>query len=436
MKKNIKYLSFLLFAGLALTACSSDDELEPIAPQQGKKIWKATVGVGKDTGMETRALNLDGTSLKVGWNTSEKVYVFKGEMMVGTLSPTTTTTNGIVTMTGSLDGNGYTAGEAVTLRFPRETIDYTGQDGTLATIAQKYDYAESITTVKSASGSNVSFNNTSLTSLQAIVKFTFDTQVKLVSIYSSMMSEPITIVPAAATNTIFAALPLTGISTVDYVISGVDKDGYPFTITKSNIRMQNGKYYSADLSTSNHPSTVDLGLSVEWKTTNLGTSKVTEEGNRYAWGETTTKETYTLSNYKYYNTSTSKYTKYVTNSNYGTIDNKSKLELNDDAASTYYNGTWHTPTKAEWAELNSENCFLALITISGSKYVLVTSKKTGCIGNAVIFKWNLSYMSSTLSTSNNNFYAGFFNTSGNVPILLAPNVNRYSSFPVRPVKEK
>ena len=46
---------------------------------------------------------------------------------------------------------------------------------------------------------------------------------------------------------------------------------------------------------------VDLGLSVKWATNNLGATNDDIAGDFYAWGETSSKETFTTSNYKYFN---------------------------------------------------------------------------------------------------------------------------------------
>ena len=44
-------------------------------------------------------------------------------------------------------------------------------------------------------------------------------------------------------------------------------------------------------------------------------------------------------------------TKYCTDSSYGTVDNKTTLDLEDDAASHVMGGDWRMPTKAEFDEL-------------------------------------------------------------------------------------
>ena len=99
---------------------------------------------------------------------------------------------------------------------------------------------------------------------------------------------------------------------------------------------------------------VDLGVSVKWATCNLGATKPEEYGNYYAWGETTTKSTYSWSTYKYgsdYNA----LTKYCTDSDYGTVDNKTILEAADDAAAQNWGSNWRMPTIDEWEELR-EKC--------------------------------------------------------------------------------
>ena len=116
--------------------------------------------------------------------------------------------------------------------------------------------------------------------------------------------------------------------------------------------------------TANGHGYVDLGLpsGLKWATCNVGATKPEEYGDYYAWGETETKTTYNWSTYKWCENkkiSTSGYpldfTKYNTSSSYGTVDNKTTLELEDDAARANWGGTWRMPTDDEWTEL-LENC--------------------------------------------------------------------------------
>ena len=121
---------------------------------------------------------------------------------------------------------------------------------------------------------------------------------------------------------------------------------------------------------------VDLGLSVKWATCNVGASKPEEYGDYFAWGETTTKSTYNWSTYKYCNGSYNTLTKYNNSSSYGSVDNKTTLELADDAARANWGGSWRMPTDAEMIELHS-NCTWTLTTQNGVNGYKVTSKKNG-----------------------------------------------------------
>ena len=102
---------------------------------------------------------------------------------------------------------------------------------------------------------------------------------------------------------------------------------------------------------------VDLGLpsGLKWATCNVGATKPEEYGNYYAWGETEPKTIYDWSTYKWCNGSDDTQTKYCTDSSYGTVDNKTVLELADDAARANWGGQWRMPTDEEWTELR-ENC--------------------------------------------------------------------------------
>ncbi len=110
---------------------------------------------------------------------------------------------------------------------------------------------------------------------------------------------------------------------------------------------------------------VDLGLSVKWATCNVGSSSPEDYGDYFAWGcdSTNINGSYSWETYKW-------------NVNgiiikYDTIDNKTILDKEDDAASKQMKGKWRMPTKAEIEEL-----------INKCKWEWVT--KTGVNGYKVI----------------------------------------------------
>lgn len=126
---------------------------------------------------------------------------------------------------------------------------------------------------------------------------------------------------------------------------------------------------------------VDLGLpsGTLWATMNVGASKPEEFGDYYAWGETKPKKKYNwwgtyewCSVFKYYN----KLTKYCTKSDYGRVDNKTELDLVDDAAYVNWGPSWRMPSKAQQDELREE-CKGIWTKRNGVNGYLITSKRNG-----------------------------------------------------------
>ncbi len=251
MKRYLKSFGLLLLAGFALVACSSDDALEVLGRPQQNKTWTATT-VGKAASAQTRALALDGTTLNVGWTTSEKIYAFKKStgQNVGFLSPTASSTSGTTTVSGMLDGTDYAVGEEINLLFPRKEEDYSGQDGTLATIAANYDYATATTTVASISGSNMTLTAANLVSRQAIVKFTFSEGIDELVISSlRLRGSSLTLTLATAQREVYVAMPLTdGDGVAQYEFAGYNSSTHKcYEAMKRGVKMENGKYYTANV---------------------------------------------------------------------------------------------------------------------------------------------------------------------------------------------
>lgn len=128
--------------------------------------------------------------------------------------------------------------------------------------------------------------------------------------------------------------------------------------------------------TANGHEYVDLGLSVKWATCNVGANSSEEYGDYFAWGETKPKDYYDWSTYKWCNGNYDNLTKYCTDSDYGTVDNKTVLDLADDAAHANWGGAWRMPTLEEQKELINY-CTWTWTTQNGVKGYLVTSKKNG-----------------------------------------------------------
>ena len=123
---------------------------------------------------------------------------------------------------------------------------------------------------------------------------------------------------------------------------------------------------STSCGTHNGHEWIDLGLSVKWATCNVGAASPQDFGNYYAWGETNSPVDYSMADYRFRisgdcweNFRFSKYTtplalrlsKLLSVDNRGIVDNKTVLELSDDAANANWGGSWRMPTVEEWQEL-------------------------------------------------------------------------------------
>ncbi|MBR4845620.1 MAG: hypothetical protein IKU98_04275 [Bacteroidaceae bacterium] len=123
---------------------------------------------------------------------------------------------------------------------------------------------------------------------------------------------------------------------------------------------------------------VDLGLSVKWAACNVGAVAPEEHGAYYAWGETTEKTNYDWTTYKWCKGEWDTMTKYCTDRDYGTVDNKTSLEINDDAAHKLWGENWRMPTYDEIKELYTK-CKWNWTTINGVKGYSIT----GTNGNSI-----------------------------------------------------
>ena len=124
---------------------------------------------------------------------------------------------------------------------------------------------------------------------------------------------------------------------------------------------------------------VNLGLEsgTLWATCNIGATSETESGVFFQWGETSgvsgslvgkySDENYSWASYTHCNGSETTLTKYNNNNSYGTVDNKTVLDIKDDAATHIMGGDWRMPTQNEFQELldNTDNEWIENFNESG-----------------------------------------------------------------------
>lgn len=169
-----------------------------------------------------------------------------------------------------------------------------------------------------------------------------------------------------------------------------NSNGNTQTENDNGSNNNSGSQTAVIVGTENGHEWVDLGLTsgTKWATCNVGADKPEEYGNYYAWGEVTTKSTYASDNYKF-GYDYGQLTKYCSNSSYGKdgfTDNKTTLELSDDAAYVNWGGKWRMPTKAQQDELRNE-CYLVWTeNYNGSNvegYIVYKAKTSSDKGNVV-----------------------------------------------------
>ena len=165
-------------------------------------------------------------------------------------------------------------------------------------------------------------------------------------------------------------------------------------------------------STDGH-SWVDLGLpsGTRWATVNLGALSQQEYGSYYAWGETQPKDNYNWNTYQHCSGSAATLTKYCTTPNKGTRDDKTLLELADDAATAAWGSNWCMPTEDQFLELFNPAYTTTVWTEQNGLYGrLVTSRVNG----NTLFLPAAGYMNgTTLSSGGSGGYYGTRNLSTN-----------------------
>lgn len=90
---------------------------------------------------------------------------------------------------------------------------------------------------------------------------------------------------------------------------------------------------------------INLGLSVDWCSTNLGASSPYQKGDLYAWGETEVRNSFSMDNYKYKDPENEKWT----------IDIGKNISGSSYDPAYQVNNEWRLPTQKEFLEL-CEKC--------------------------------------------------------------------------------
>ena len=270
---------YLILPLVFLAACQ---QIETPAPSQkpsgSETAWTLTVPATKDAAT-TKALDLvnDGNTLNAYWKNTETVKVYKEGTLIGNLAvaPASGEKPLTATLSGTFDNvSGLAVGNSLTLIIPRESWNYTGQVGTLASIETNYDYAIASVTIATVDEVNrtITTNNANFANQQSIYRFgfkvgedyvtpsdfTISTQNgKLVSVRTLSGSEwtstlgSVNVVPTSNPSDFFYYVALRNESTAAdkyYFQLHVSNSGALYTATKDipdNVLNDPGKFISA-----------------------------------------------------------------------------------------------------------------------------------------------------------------------------------------------
>lgn len=252
--KNMKNFSLvaIIMASIIFAACSGDENI--ISEPPAAKTYTLIVNASK--GDVTRALSLDGKTLKATWTMGDAVTVYNVTRSTDLGGKLIAQSDGQSTiLSGSLTGT-IATGDKLKLKFLSPT--YSSQDGTLAGIATTCDYAEATVTVSDASSYPITTSNATFNNQQAIVKFTLkdkstDAAINATKLVVNAGATTINVTPASATNLLYVAIPGISSQTV-YLSAKAGSTNYIYE--KSDVTLDNGKYYgftvsmTADLSAS------------------------------------------------------------------------------------------------------------------------------------------------------------------------------------------
>ena len=255
---------------------------------------------------------------------------------------------------------------------------------------------------------------------------------------------------AGSTVTLYMLLPAVNLNDKNLTATlASSSTKYSATITGKNY--ESGKAYSHSATLSLHGYVdLDLPSGTLWATCNIGAENPKDYGYYFAWGETTGHNSdmtsFSWKNYKHCNGSKTTMKKYCTSSSYGTVDNKTELDPEDDAAYVNWGSEWRMPTRAQLVELVNSNYTTITWTTLNGVYGRKISKKSDssvyiflpaagyCMGSSLNNEGSYGYYwSRSLRTSDNSrAYYLFVNSD----YIYTGDYYRYFGLSVRPVYAK
>lgn len=393
MKKQNLLSGALCALLLSLSACSNEDELQAgISKEDVNSITMTATDFEYPTTRTDFEIGSSGAAFKWAANDTVGIFPNEGSQVYFPM------TSGAGTNSATFTGGGWALKSSATyaayypfignmyLDQTKIPVSYTGQTQTgngSTTHLGAYDFMAASATTAENGGVNFTFKHLGcLVQLKITVPnagtlssitLSADEEVFVEKGYIDLTTATPTIVStqtASSLNINLKDVTTTAtneVVTVYFMMAPVDMTGKTLTVKAGNAEgtveaknFKEGTAYqlTASLKESEpiaEPIAVDLGLSVKWANCNVGATTPEEYGDYFAWGETEEKEDYSWGTYKWCNGTRTSMTKYCIDSYYGTVDNKTVLDLEDDAAHVKWGGSWRMPTLDEVEELVN-NC--------------------------------------------------------------------------------
>lgn len=438
MKKTL-----FLFGLLLLASCSEKEEFGNMV-EEGAVIMSVEDYIWSEPQTRTSA-TVSTSGIAFNWVEGDTVAIYPSAGDVVSFPITTGANSNNATFSGGAWAlrKDYTYTAFYPFEWKRRqansiVLDYSGQTGDLEKIGEyDYIYAEGV----NQAGGNAQFT---FHHIGAIVRLVISTEKKRsrinLSSEEAIFPQRVTVdltsgqlvftnvdytkrfvidetIPAGESKTLYIEIPPCDLSSKVFTICGEQVQGKNF---------ESGKAYSYTITTTKPDDPedfdyVDLELpsGLKWATCNLGASVPEESGYYFAWGETEPKNTYTTATYKWYDATSKKYTKYCTASANGTVDNRTMLDANDDAAFANCGAPWRMPTISDVNEL---------IEVCDWRWTGSGWKVIGPNGNSIFFPLSGRYKQTGLTDKSSGFlWLSNLGTTDNCANHL--NLNWFGSIP-------
>ena len=440
--KQLERLFFVSIAVLGLVACSSEMDVAGDAIGDVKRVSMNVADFEWADGEQTRTTAVNnGGSISFRWSAKDTVGIFpdKGDQVEFPIEA------GAGTGTAVFNGGGWALKSQSTYvaYYPYNYDNRTGEAIPMTYEGQiqvgndnldnltKCDYI--VSSISTPSNGEASFQFKHMGALARFVltvpeaatltEFTLSSEDEVfpvgqtmnvrtnpVAITNKKMSKTISMsisgisASAGSTVTLYMLLPAVNLNAKNLTATLASATSeYTATITGKNY--ESGKAYSHNATSSHGYVDLDLPSRTLWATCNIGAENPWDYGDYFAWGETTGynngRTYFDLETYKWF--SERGMTKYCTSSSEGTVDNKTELDPEDDAAYVNWGGDWRMPTHTQLLELvNSDYTTTKWTTLNGVRGRKI-SKKTD--SNVYIFLPAAGFRNgSSLSLAGSNGY--------------------------------